>query len=167
MARAREVLGGASGRITGALDQLDRVAAMLSENYPAVSVGFDFCELRGYNYHTGLVFAAYAPGHGDAVGKGGRYDAIGRDFGRARPATGFSLDVRALVALGGRPGRSVGGIWAPADADPALDGTVAELRMTETVIRAMPEEQGVDPRSRECDRALVKRDGQWVVEYLG
>ncbi|HCW89519.1 MAG TPA: ATP phosphoribosyltransferase regulatory subunit [Marinobacter sp.] len=167
LARAREVLGGASGRITGALDQLDRVAAMLSENYPAVSVGFDFCELRGYNYHTGLVFAAYAPGHGDAVGKGGRYDAIGRDFGRARPATGFSLDVRALVALGGRPGRSVGGIWAPADADPALDGTVAELRMTETVIRAMPEEQGVDPRSRECDRALVKRDGQWVVEYLG
>ena len=164
--KAREVLSGASGRVTEALDQLDRVAAMLSENYPDVSFGFDFCELRGYNYHTGLVFAAYAPGHGDALGKGGRYDAIGRDFGRARPATGFSLDVRALVALGERPGRSAGAVWAPADADPALAGAIAGLRMTETVVRALPDEQDADPRTRGCDRSLVKRDGQWVVEYL-
>ena len=164
--KAREVLSGASGRVTEALDQLDRVAAMLSENYPDVSFGFDFCELRGYNYHTGLVFAAYAPGHGDALGKGGRYDAIGRDFGRARPATGFSLDVRALVALGEHPGRSAGAVWAPADADPALAGAIAGLRMTETVVRALPDEQDADPRTRGCDRSLVKRDGQWVVEYL-
>ena len=164
--KAREVLSGASGRVTEALDQLDRVAAMLSENYPDVSFGFDFCELRGYNYHTGLVFAAYTPGHGDALGKGGRYDAIGRDFGRARPATGFSLDVRALVALGERPGRSAGAVWAPADADPALAGAIAGLRMTETVVRALPDEQDADPRTRGCDRSLVKRDGQWVVEYL-
>ncbi|MDX1553947.1 MAG: ATP phosphoribosyltransferase regulatory subunit, partial [Marinobacter sp.] len=51
--------------------------------------------------------------------------------------------------------------------DPALDGVISGLRMTEVVVRAMPEDEGVDPRSRNCDRILVKRDGQWVVEQLG
>ncbi|MDX1756458.1 MAG: ATP phosphoribosyltransferase regulatory subunit [Marinobacter sp.] len=166
LAQAREVLKGASATVTGALDQLERVAAMLNRDFPEVGVGFDFCELRGYNYHTGLVFAAYSPGHGDAVAKGGRYDAIGGDFGRARPATGFSLDVRALVALGERAGRQSGAIWAPASEDPALAGVIAGLRMTETVVQALPEDAEVDPRQRGCDRALVRQGDQWVVETL-
>lgn len=164
--KAREVLSDASGKVAAALDQLDRVASMLTGRFPDVSFGFDFCELRGYNYHTGLVFAAYAAGHGDAVAKGGRYDAIGRDFGRARPATGFSLDVRALVALGERPGRNMGAVWAPADPDPALGSVIEGLRMTDAVICALPEDGGTDPKSRGCNRVLVQRDGQWVVEYL-
>jgi len=163
---AKRILEGAPEPLRQALDQLDRVAEMLAGSYPEVSFGFDFCELRGYNYHTGLVFAAYVPGHGDAVAKGGRYDAIGSDFGRARPATGFSLDIRALVSLGQRTGRAGKAIWAPVTEDPALDGVISGLRMTETVIRALPEDEGVDPGSRNCDRALVKRDGQWVVEQL-
>jgi ATP phosphoribosyltransferase regulatory subunit len=167
LAEARRILEGAPKPLIQALEQLERVAEMLAGNYPEVSFGFDFCELRGYNYHTGLVFAAYVPGHGDAVAKGGRYDSIGSDFGRARPATGFSLDIRALVSLGQRT-RSVGrAVWAPAEQDPALDGVISGLRMTEVVVRAMPEDEGVDPRSRNCDRILVKRDGQWVVEQLG
>ena len=167
LGRAREALAGAPDNVLQALDQLQRVADHLMETHPDLSLGFDFCELRGYNYHTGLVFAVYVPGHGDAVGKGGRYDAIGQDFGRARPATGFSLDVRALVTLGRRAGRSRSAIWAPADADPALDATIAGLRMTETVVRALPEDAGADPAERGCDRVLVQRDGQWVVEQLG
>ncbi|MFW5824936.1 MAG: ATP phosphoribosyltransferase regulatory subunit, partial [Marinobacter sp.] len=163
---ARRILQGASDNLDAALDQLARVSDMLGRDYPDISFGFDFCELRGYNYHTGLVFAAYVPGHGDAVGKGGRYDAIGRDFGRARPATGFSLDVRALVALGRRPTRRRLAIWAPADPDPALDSAIAGLRMTETVVRALPEDVSVSPAERGCDRIMVKRDGQWVVEQL-
>ncbi|MBL3555031.1 MULTISPECIES: ATP phosphoribosyltransferase regulatory subunit [Marinobacter] len=167
LAEARRILEGAPKPLIQALEQLERVAEMLAGNYPEVSFGFDFCELRGYNYHTGLVFAAYVPGHGDAVAKGGRYDSIGSDFGRARPATGFSLDIRALVSLGQRT-RSVGrAVWAPAEQDPTLDGVISGLRMTEVVVRAMPEDEGVDPRSRNCDRILVKRDGQWVVEQLG
>ena len=140
---------------------------MLSRAFPDIRFGFDFCELRGYNYHTGLVFAAYVPGHGDAVAKGGRYDAIGSDFGRARPATGFSLDIRALVSLGERPQRSAGTIWAPASDDPALEGVIAGLRLTETVVRALPEDEGADPAQRGCDRVLVRQNGQWVVEKLG
>lgn len=167
LSEARRILGSAPKPLIRALEQLERVAAMLAGNYPEVSFGFDFCELRGYNYHTGLVFAAYVPGHGDAVAKGGRYDSIGSDFGRARPATGFSLDIRALVSLGQRT-RSVGkAIWAPAEQDSALAGVISGLRMTEVVLKAMPEDEGVDPRSRNCDRILVKRDGQWVVEQLG
>ena len=106
------------------------------------------------------------PGHGDSVSKGGRYDAIGSDFGRARPATGFSLDIRALVALGQRAYSRASSIWAPAEADPALEGVISGLRMTETVIRALPEDAQADPAERGCDRQLVKRDGKWVVEAL-
>lgn len=166
LAQAREVLKGASSTVIDALDQLERVASMLTRDYPEVGVGFDFCELRGYNYHTGLVFAAYSPGHGDAVAKGGRYDAIGSDFGRARPATGFSLDVRALVSLGERVSRQSGAIWAPASEDPALAGVIAGLRRTETVVQALPEDLEADPGLRGCDRVLVKQGDQWVVETL-
>ncbi|QSP94572.1 ATP phosphoribosyltransferase regulatory subunit [Marinobacter salinisoli] len=167
LAQASEILKGFSDDLDAALNKLSRVSDMLAESYPEVSVGFDFCELRGYNYHTGLVFAAYVPGHGDSVAKGGRYDAIGSDFGRARPATGFSLDIRALVSLGQRPCEIPGAIWAPADADPALERAVVEQRSAHTVVRALPEDAGVDPRNRGCDRQLVKRDGTWVVESLG
>ncbi|MDR9425646.1 MAG: ATP phosphoribosyltransferase regulatory subunit, partial [Marinobacter sp.] len=163
---ARRILGGASTALDAALEQMARVVEMLERDYPEVSLGFDFCELRGYNYHTGLVFAAYVPGHGDSVAKGGRYDAIGSDFGRARPATGFSLDIRALVALGERAYNRFGAIWAPADKDTALEGVISGLRMTETVIRALPEDTDTNPAARGCDRQLVKRDGKWVVVAL-
>mgnify|MGYP000433386245 FL=1 len=166
LAEARSILSGASTALDAALDQLGRVAEMLARDYPEVSLGFDFCELRGYNYHTGLVFATYVPGHGDAVGKGGRYDAIGSDFGRARPATGFSLDIRALVSLGERPSKRSGAIWAPAEADSALEGVISGLRMTETVVRALPDDTDTNPAERGCDRQLVKKDGKWVVEAL-
>lgn len=163
---ARSILSGASTALDAALDQLGRVAEMLARDYPEVSLGFDFCELRGYNYHTGLVFAAYVPGYGDAVGKGGRYDAIGSDFGRARPATGFSLDIRALVSLGERPSKRFGAIWAPAESDSALEGVISGLRITETVVRALPDDTDTNPVERGCDRQLVKKDGKWVVEAL-
>lgn len=166
LAAARQALADGPRNVRDALDQLQRIAGRLSDTYPELKLSFDFCELRGYNYHTGLVFAAYVPGHGEALGKGGRYDAIGQDFGRARPATGFSLDVRALVAVGRRKGSGRSRIWAPAEPDPALESTIAGLRMTETVVRALPEDVSVNPLERGCDRILIKRDSQWVVDQL-
>lgn len=163
---ARSILSGASDTISAALDQLGRVAEMLQRDFPDTSFGFDFCELRGYNYHTGLVFAAYASGHGDAVAKGGRYDAIGSDFGRGRPATGFSVDIRALVSLGEREEKVRSAVWAPAESDSALEEMIATLRATDTVIRALPEDNGVDPSARGCDRQLVRQGDQWVVQAL-
>lgn len=166
VAQARQQLTGSAQAVMDALDQLERTADTLAAHHPSVTVGFDFCELRGYNYHTGLVFAAYVPGHGEAVAKGGRYDAIGRDFGRARPATGFSIDVRALVALCELSTPEIGAIWAPACDDPELAAVICRLRVTETVVQAMPDESVSDQDSGLVTRRLVKQGDQWVVEVL-
>ena len=166
LTQARSALEGSAEEVMEALDQLERVADMLADSYPEVVLGFDFCELRGYNYHTGMVFAVYAPGHGEALAKGGRYDSIGQDFGRARPATGFSVDIRALVALGQRRQSVTGAIWAPFGDDSSLAGVIAGLRLTETVIQAMPDDPKNGSLNRECDRQLVKQGDQWVVEPI-
>ena len=70
-----------------------------------VPVSFDLAELRGYHYHSGVVFDAYCEGVAGAVGRGGRYDEVGKAFGRARPATGFSIDLRGLASAAGSKAR--------------------------------------------------------------
>ncbi|MGM0451051.1 MAG: ATP phosphoribosyltransferase regulatory subunit, partial [Pseudomonadota bacterium] len=149
-----------------AVDQLEQTAARVRERHPGVAVGFDFSELRGYNYHTGLVFAAYTPGQEEALAQGGRYDAVGEDFGRARPATGFSADLNRLLDAGRRSHHTdTGAILAPAGADPALRQRINELRQTETVIQQLDDEAS-DRVPPGCDRRLVRRDGDWQVEPL-
>ena len=81
------------------LDTLQQVARTIRRQQPDLDIYFDLAELRGYNYHTGLVFAAYVPGVGEALANGGRYNDVGAVFGRARPATGFAADLKALMAL--------------------------------------------------------------------
>ncbi|REG81632.1 ATP phosphoribosyltransferase regulatory subunit [Marinomonas pollencensis] len=92
-------LGGISQSIDDALALLSSVSAVIERRYPAIGLHFDLSDLVSYSYHTGLLFAAYVPGHGNAIARGGRYNNIGEAFGRSRPATGFSTDVKALVAL--------------------------------------------------------------------
>jgi ATP phosphoribosyltransferase regulatory subunit len=70
-----------------------------------VPAGFDLAELRGYHYHSGVVFDAYCEGVAGAVARGGRYDEVGKAFGRARPATGFSIDLRNLASAAGSKGK--------------------------------------------------------------
>jgi ATP phosphoribosyltransferase regulatory subunit len=82
-------------QIQAALDTLALLADKLTGQ--GVELAFDLAELRGYGYHSGVVFAAYTGGRSRAIALGGRYDEVGKDFGRARPATGFSLDLRELV----------------------------------------------------------------------
>jgi ATP phosphoribosyltransferase regulatory subunit len=125
-------------------------------------VYYDLSELRGYHYHTGLVFAVYVSGHGQALANGGRYDDVGGVFGRARPATGFSTDLKALLQVLPAPAAKVTAIAAPDDADPALWQRVAELRAGgEVVIASLSGE--IDPR---CDRQLVCTDGNWEVKNV-
>ncbi len=81
------------------LDNLEAIAKGLLNQQPDLNLYFDLSELRGYNYHTGVVFAAYLPGYGQEIAKGGRYDGIGKTFGRSRAATGFSTDLTHLVAI--------------------------------------------------------------------
>ena len=79
------------------LDELEVVAAELK--VPTGTLAFDLSDLRGYHYHNGMVFSAYANNHPNAIALGGRYDDIGKVFGRARPATGFSIDLRELSKI--------------------------------------------------------------------
>lgn len=98
--RARSALPQQHRAISAALDLLECAAQRLSATYPGLPIHIDLAELRGLRYHTGLVFAAFVPGHGREIARGGRYDGVGREFGCARPATGFSADMNELLRLG-------------------------------------------------------------------
>lgn len=127
---------------------------------------FDLAELRGYHYHSGVVFAAYTEGQPYAIGQGGRYDEVGKAFGRARPATGFSLDLRELAALS--PGEDArAGVLAPyAPGDATLQRRIALLRSRGSpVVVDLPGHES-SRGELNCDRRLVRRSGKWVVEKL-
>lgn len=146
--------------IAQALQEMAAIAARLRS--PSVEVTFDLSELRGYHYHSGLVFAAYAKGYAGPIALGGRYDEVGAAFGRARPATGFSLDLRgAMLALG--PAQTSMGVLAPVSDDPALQTMIETLRAEGTVVvEALPADP-VHYSELACDRILQKVDGHWQV----
>jgi len=148
--------------IKTALDELEMVGEELSKLVDTVA--FDLADLRGYHYHTGMVFAAYSRGCSNAIALGGRYDEIGRAFGRSRPATGFSMDLRELSRLV-KQAPYPKGIRAPYMKDnEALDKAISTLRDAgKIVIVALPGQQGV---TLDCDRQLILRNGEWVVEAI-
>jgi len=127
---------------------------------------FDLGELRGYHYHSGVVFAAYADGWPNALALGGRYDEVGKAFGRARPATGFSMDLRE-IAQAGPNGAGRGGILAPyAPRDAQLQRRIEALRARgEVVVVDLPGHAG-SRAELGCDRKLARRAGKWVVQKL-
>ncbi len=160
-------LSHSGGEVGAALAELSAIAQRLTSGLPNVPLHFDLAELRGYHYHTGMLFAAFVPQHGQAVAQGGRYDAIGRAFGRARPATGFSTDLRTLIQLAGNSRPSLHGIFAPCVDDPALEQEIERLRGEgERVIRALPQQQG-SAHDMGCDRTMCLRDGRWQAVPAG
>ena len=164
LAEARERFAGAPAPVTAALDQLEALYKGVLARFD-VSLYFDLAELRGYQYHTGMMFAAYVPGYGHALAKGGRYDDTGRAFGRARPATGFSMDLKQLASLAlASPSR--GAIWAPAQEEESLNAAIVALReQGERVIQALPG-QRTGPAEHSCDRRLEFIDGRWQTTTL-
>lgn len=160
-------LGGVDSAIDAALAGLREMVAQLEVHYPEVDVVLDLAELRGYRYKTGLLYAAFAPGVGRELARGGRYDDVGGVFGRARPATGFSADLNLLAALGSfEDDTGHAGIYAPADGDPALLAEIRRLRQAgERVVAATPCcDHGPDDLG--CDRVLEQRGGAWQVLSL-
>ena len=146
--------------IARALQDLRVLSQSLDKS--AADICFDLSDLRGYHYHSGVVFAAYAAGHPNAIGLGGRYDEVGKAFGRARSATGFSIDLRALSRIVSvQPGN--GAIIAPYNSDVSLQATIESLRLRgEIVIVDLP---GHDAHREElgCNRILVKNEDRWEV----
>jgi len=162
LARQRLAVGG--DEVTRALAALDALCARLTEAYPGVGQHLDLAELRGYRYHTGMVYAAFVPGHGREVARGGRYDDVGAAFGRARPATGFSADLGELVRLGaGEPDRAGHAVLAPADDDSELHRAVRALRREgRRVVRVLPGMTEA-PAALGCREVLVREGERWVV----
>ncbi len=160
---ARRCFKSAPSGVAQSLENLEAVAAAVSRQVPDLPLYFDLAELTGYRYYTGVVFSAFVPAYGRAVARGGRYDGIGKAFGRARPATGFSADLWQLLKLLPPEDSDSHGILAPGGDDAGIRSEIARLRATgERVVIGLP---GANVAARElgCDRELVQKDGRWVV----
>jgi ATP phosphoribosyltransferase regulatory subunit len=160
--RAQQTLTNAPIAVKQALNTLTDIAEMLLQRQPGLTINFDLAELRGYHYHTGVVFAAYKPGSAHAVALGGRYDDIGEDFGHAQPATGFSLDLKRLAtqqsALCAK--QDVIGVNWQDDSD--LNHYVESLRAEgKIVVYQLPGSE------ISTTHTLIKLDGHWQVTETG
>ena len=164
--RAASEIQSSAPEIQQSIDQLKKIASVISQRFPQQSVYFDLGELRGYEYHTGVVFAAYVSSYGEAIANGGRYDDIGEGFGRARAATGFDADLKILLAQGKNsytPGKK---IFAPANDDPALQEAIESLRSEgQHVINAFPG-QTETAADMGCDYELTKTKDGWQATPL-
>ena len=158
---AQQTLVGAPAEVQEALQELQQLVAALTEQYPNLNIYLDLSELRGFHYHTGIVFAAYVPNLGQALAKGGRYDEIGKVFGRARPATGFSTDLKILASL-----QAVKQVKAPLIApaamlrDKAGRALLKDLRSKgERVILQAAEVSLPEGTSQQ----IIRKEDQWVI----
>lgn len=170
---ATKLLKGIAAPIDAALANLQDIATALGKRFDKLTPFFDLCELGGYEYHTGVIFSAYVSGHGEAIAKGGRYDALGEVFGRARPATGFDADLKNLLNLSKRRFPAAEKIYAPASDDASLDATILELRLRgQVVVQAFPgrhkgkNKDQLAARELGCTQQLVKQQGRWLVVPL-
>ena len=147
--------------ITAALEGLRHLVA----SAPDLPFSIDLSDLRGYHYHNGVVFAAYCPGYPAALALGGRYDGAGKAFGRARPATGFSMDLREVARLA-PVARPAGAILAPiAVHDGKLAAHIAALReQGEVVVELLPGESACE--GPVCDRKLAQVGEHWIIEAI-
>lgn len=148
--------------IKTALDELTYLVSLAATHIGA-EVTIDLADLRGFHYHSGVTFAAYVPGLPNAVARGGRYDQVGESFGRARPATGFSLDLRELARL--IPGAErKNAIMAPWGLESGLRQKIKELReQGEIVIQRLPAQKN-ELDEFDCTRAVVFENGNWILK---
>ena len=163
---ATEVLGNTKGNAMEYINYVETLSKQVMQRVAGVRLHFDFAALSGFRYHNGAVFAAYISGQGEQIARGGRYDMIGKVFGRSRPATGFSLDLKALAKIAPRSQPSRLGIFAPCDEDPELHAVIERLRKRgERVICGLQGQHG-GPQDMQCDRILQKENRQWQVRPI-
>jgi len=169
LATAQTVFSAANATVKAALAELLALADLLHAYYPELTISFDLAELRGYHYHTGVVFSAFVPEMGKEIARGGRYDNIGQIFGRARPATGFSADLKILAALtkADKSTEDTIKVFAPiAQGDLALDEKVRDLRASGCIVIKALSGQQVNTHDLGCNQILEKSDENWVLVPL-
>jgi len=185
IALARRRLAGASAGVEDALDELARIVAAVRVTHPDVRLLVDLAELRGFSYHTGTLFAVHDES-GAELARGGRYDSVGEAFGHARPATGFSGELKRL--LDSAAGIAAAGIAAAgtAAASPAIAGVASKhagclvhvadpfepggwrevCRLREAGVRVLCALSGRDDERPRCDRELIRSEDGWSIEPL-
>ncbi len=165
---AIEIFSKESTEIQQSLVDLQTLAEQLAVMFPRLSINFDLAELRGYHYHTGVIFAAFIPKVGREIARGGRYDNIGGVFGRARPATGFSADLKFLASLNKPKTDSMDEeiIFAPVVNDLQLFEIIRDLRAKgRVVIQQLPEQSG-GAKELNCTAILIKENEKWQLMPL-
>ncbi len=163
--QALELFADAHIDIRNALNYLRTLVQRIAASFPACRIHVDLAELSGYDYHTGIVYGIYTPGMGREIARGGRYDGIGEAFGRTRPATGFSTDLRTLArfALHSQQSPATESIFAPATQNSALEQLIRELRSQgKRVVRAL-DGQTDTPTALGCKQQISQQDGHWAV----
>ena len=168
ISKAGSILAKANDEVKSALLDLEAIAEKLTCYLPWLPISFDLAELRGYHYHTGIVFAAFVPSIGREIARGGRYDNIGGVFGRARPATGFSSDLKLLSSLSKQVSQTQQRelIFAPYSTDSALTEKVRDLRaQQQNVVQQLPGQTG-GAKELGCTSILVQDNQNWVVRPL-
>lgn len=164
--QAQQCFAGAPAEVLAAIAELKNLAAEVATRYPQAKLYFDLSELRGYHYLTGIVFGAFAPGAGTAIGRGGRYDQVGEAFGRARPARGFAVDlsaVRRLLTVAKKPAT---GIFVPAPLVASAWKYIQAQRDSGERVVCGVAEQTIPHDFQACNRILVEADGSFNVELL-
>lgn len=165
--RAASVLARAGDEVQSALAELTDIAHQLEQREQGLQIHFDLSELRGYSYHTGVVFAAYVGQQSQEIARGGRYDDIGKCFGTPRPATGFSTDLKKLAVLAAERTESSSmqrAIYVPDTSNPEIWAEIRRLRASgETVVCALSD---ISPRLQALtfDRELVMQQGNWILK---
>jgi len=162
LARARKVLP-SNALVSDALALLEQLTTAIASTPSAPEVSIDLADLRGYQYHSGMMFTAYVDALSQPIARGGRYDHVGQAFGRARPATGFSIDLLTLAGLStDLEERSA--ILAPWVSDASLNAAIQALRAAgEIVVQLAPGDAALSAEYR-LDRVLVEQGGTWKVQ---
>jgi ATP phosphoribosyltransferase regulatory subunit len=161
---SKVALTDANQEVKQALDYLVALSQRIQADWPHVTVHIDLSELRGYSYHTGIIYAAYVPRSGREVARGGRYDDIGQHFGNARAATGFSTSLGLLLDMGNYQYEPPCPILAPCNPDPALNTLIKRLRdQGEAIIRQLDGQTDKDCKHLNCNRKIVLKDDAWAV----
>ncbi|MBT8549757.1 ATP phosphoribosyltransferase regulatory subunit [Polynucleobacter paneuropaeus] len=148
--------------VKDALAQLAHLIDSASDLSKGLDLSIDLADLRGYQYHSGVMFAAYVEKLPQPIARGGRYDQVGKAFGRARPATGFSLDLLTLASLSPNH-KPKNAILAPWDNDAQLKESIDALRQAGEVVIQLNASEPMESAEYVCDRELVKQGGKWTV----
>ena len=164
----RDILKPCGEELCGYVDELDRIAQLVSRQVRHAPLYFDVTEFQGYHYHTGMTFVAYVPGESEGIAFGGRYDEVCEAFGQPCPATGFSTDALKLFELAPQAYTPKKGIYAPNSEVPGLYELVERLREEgEIVIFKLPgDAAAASPDDPDCDREIVLEHGHWQVRQL-